>query len=1159
MVKLSQQLQQQRPTRTQRVEEKQKIERERQDFNLLKKKAEEKQKEFGTLKNIDEYEKKYKALDPEIQQFFSRPETLRNEKTQNIETTKQKIQEKIDYANDQKEKAKIKYEEKIASNRAWYDRKGENKKQYRDRFEKNKNSLEDEYEEKVAYWNGYKKGLSKATQELNMNKDLSFSNIEEYAYDVANFEEAKKQARNEDIAFKRKQENEVRKLEERGFKPQVIEESFKGQPKSVTLTFYNPKTKQWRSVEKYDIKSDIDVTGLKRLGYSSPKERILTFAGKDYKFTSRIGVYKTPKGEIVTPYEKTGITEQQLIKQQQDITYKEFKEQQKPSITFKALPSKDLPFGYGGQQTISTDPRISIISEKVYYDQKERKNYDFGISKVLGLGMKTLNFVDESVHFKLGAVPIKFGKTKDPTDYEKASIELESGLQISKENLRKWAIDKKKVDDVSKELEGKYTNQYQTAFENKYMKSLIYGDTTFEKASSEFKESTEAKIIQKKYSEEYTQKYKEIDKSTSLSKKLVAGSGITFLGGGQLLFKASRTPTRIIGTTAGVYGGVKVLNLIPPVASYGLSGGLFAYGTYKAFSPTSTITEAGGGLITAIISGATLGYGAYRYLRTPVIKTKKIPSPRMTLKSSETIGRDIKIIKNKVTANRVIYENQKLSQIGIEGRRTIVTTKGKLISKSFFEKISGRKLALDDFAVYKGVPTTADGRVGYTKALKLLKSYGWTGAEAKATLRYYSPKITEQYLSKGFLKINGRKATGEFTFLTKKTTITVDKDLGIKTRGGRTIRDVIDVEREIVKTQGKTFIIEDNTRVSSFLKDGRLIRFKDFATTKGFSISKVSKTLKGYDIIGKSDYGTILSEAKYKDILSISATRDIFPSSKTINLGFQKTRLYNQIIDISDKNIFKSTKVFKRTPIIKATPDKNIEKAIFDITGKTAKSNEANKVINKLDNIKSQPPLSTGQYERTGLQTQLKTAISPPPIKTTEVKNLIKSKQLSNFIGLQGGQLTSMTALGLKSNVKLKTSLKVNNALDNLLIKETLVKPKTLPALKSSPLLKSQLKNILDLDVPPIITPIQRIYTPPTYPKIKPPTNIPFAILFPTAKSTRSSIKKKKGFNEFAYFPDFTSRSLGLKEEVLTSKQAQERIKKTLTGLEIRRSVRVMG
>ena len=86
---------------------------------------------------------------------------------------------------------------------------------------------------------------------------------------------------------------------------------------------------------------------------------------------------------------------------------------------------------------------------------------------------------------------------------------------------------------------------------------------------------------------------------------------------------------------------------------------------------------------------------------------------------------------------------------------------------------------------------------------------------------------------------------------------------------------------------------------------------------------------------------------------------------------------------------------------------------------------------------------------------------------------------------------------------------------------------------------------------PPIIIPeIPLITTPPFRPK-------PFFIPILKAKIKKKGKKKTKKGQEFAFLPDFTAKALGLSPDVITGKQAQKRVRKILTGLEIRRPVKL--
>ena len=193
---------------------------------------------------------------------------------------------------------------------------------------------------------------------------------------------------------------------------------------------------------------------------------------------------------------------------------------------------------------------------------------------------------------------------------------------------------------------------------------------------------------------------------------------------------------------------------------------------------------------------------------------------------------------------------------------TIVSTKGRVLSNKFWRELGVPKklTTFEGNAMYRGVPTEQLGKVskitglrgsvivkgqsGYQKAFKLLQKYGWSDAQAKATLRYVAPRITEQYLSKGVLTVKGSKAVGEFEYLTKRPVVDVDKSLGIKTRGGKTVKDVYDVQRKLIKLEKLNVALEEKTKISMIIdKKGNLVKFTDdFAYSKGLSVGKASKT-----------------------------------------------------------------------------------------------------------------------------------------------------------------------------------------------------------------------------------------------------------------------------------------------------------------------------
>jgi len=161
-------------------------------------------------------------------------------------------------------------------------------------------------------------------------------------------------------------------------------------------------------------------------------------------------------------------------------------------------------------------------------------------------------------------------------------------------------------------------------------------------------------------------------------------------------------------------------------------------------------------------------------------------------------------------------------------------------------------------------------------------------------------------------------------------------------------------------------------------------------------------------------------------------------------------------------------------------------------------------------------------------------------------------------VGL-GVKLSSLLALNTatiqRSELKLKSNLKIDNLVKSVVKSDTLIKTAQLPAQKTSPALKTQLKSILDvgLDAPLINIPTFKNppITPPRVP-IKP--NIPLVLWLDHQK-----VKKKKKKSDISgldklYLPDFTSRSLGLTQKV-SEKNLMAKINKMQSGLEIRRGI----
>ena len=704
-----------------------------------------------------------------------------------------------------------------------------------------------------------------------------------------------------------------------------------------------------------------------------------------------------------------------------------------------------------------------------------------------------------------------------------------------------------------------FQEEYQTRYEREYMKKLIFGETDFETSSKEFAKSDTAKVISEKYGMAIT----EDTKNMKLLQKWGYGSELVGLGLAKMV--VDFTPTNygdLAVKGALVYSGYKVITTIPPSVNLLLTGGFFAKGTYDAFDPTSTPIQAGGGLITAGISGASLGYAGYRWLGSPVVKTRPVKLSKSDLTSAGSIGKDLKIVSNTKELNKVLYGEQKLSQVVQAGRKTVVTTKWR----SLLNKYAGTNLE----AIYKGIPTQQQaiygsnvfrgGRYkitasGYEKAMNKLLNYGYTKSQATSTLRYYAPKVTEQWLKKGYLNIEGDvSSSGMFAYQTKKPVIEFGR-LGLKTRGGKTITDFYKVDRKIVNINDQQLMAEIRQKISFVGTD----KIKEWGFSKSLTKAQVTDLKVGSEFL-RRDLGLNIyrTPTNYRDIYSLSKDTfsftvtpkrtktiiEIMNNQRAVNL--RKATLFDWELDLTKIPKEKAYFTFSKTGSAWGdTGTSNVDKVIKQITGQSS--------VFKTPKV---TPITTptGITDQKIIQlSQLKTDVAVDPILKSKI-GAITGVKLNTFSMLDTG-LLSATAVQLKSQQKMSVGLKAE-------LKE-------MSALKVDQSLRTDLKQAQSLKSASLQVQTPKIdfnilsprYSPPSYPKF-PKTPFPIIAIF-GGEQLKQKIKakaKRKTPETFALLPDFTARAIGLKPQEFGSvKDAMKEIKKLQTGFGIRRGGRIKG
>lgn len=954
---------------------------------------------------------------------------------------------------------------------------------------------------------------------------------------------------------------------------------------TVTEFGYNPK------VQGLDVGETVKIVVKdKKTGEIKREE---TYTGIRDEATKQTGIQ-----QLTTTYKKTPVKygyrfltpeesaqQKELLKEIQEQTKTEWKKErsQKPYY----LNVEDAGnFSSTQRGTINKSPSMNF--NVIAPDVEKKEN------KVISTAIDYYNKIPEGAFYLNPVSPtniLSFGgiSTTKTSDRSIRFLDVKGNVDsyLTKTNQNLFEKDVLSLGEVKTNVDNRFQEEYQTIFEDKYMEDIIDQKIDFETASKQFEESQEAKIIAKKYEKEINKKRAE--KGLSVTAFQMTGIGIA-----QGLLKLTPTTTKgAVTESALIYSGMKTVKALQltaletTVTSNVITGAFTVSGLDTALDKTKAPEERAGGIVTASLGGAILGKQAIKYLNKQTVKAIKVSSPQPTLKASETIRTDLNIITDKGVIDKAVYKNQQLMKIGIEGKRTITSRVWRDAIKSASNKL-GLGLKEDFLAVYKGVPYAQQGkeitfqsfRGGYgyktpsvyQKELALLKkTYKLSNFKATQTLQYTAPKVIETELLKGEVLVKGGTSTGTITYLTKQPVIEIDKLLGIKTRGARTVKQIDTFKRYTIENaHSGRYIFEDKKTVIKLLKRGNSPATKvSLGNEYTFSKGGTSQSYKGYESLGKNSNNLeFFKEINYKiDVsqpyLRTGLKQDIKPYIKN---KINKQTFYfwvgedKQRVIALNKEIDKRTKIFssplsknKRTPLWKTFKEEEI------------KIPELKNIIKKLDNnfkltsSSSSVSLSSTQSSKSSLDTALRQPTTPPSISLkSQIKNITKLEAKSTSISGLGISAISFT--GLKNNVSLKNNLKFNNRLKNMLkedyqIKNANKQTTSLIQLSGQKLNQPQLfdtglENITKINIPNVNDPIFN------YNPIPTPT-IPFNFDFPTKRQSQRKKSLKKMMQDYTYLPDFTSRSLGLESKTLTQKQAQKQLKKIMTGFEIRRPIKI--
>ena len=1184
-----------RITRKQRVQAKEKRRIEELEYNQYKTEAQRLQKEVFVDKpndpfTLDEYTEEYQKLDPNIKQFLATPESIKVEQERKKEVQKTTISQRIKqtqgYISD--------YKKKIVDYQEWWKRKSpeyRDKESNQENYNKHIRSYELTIEEKQNTIINAQNNISK------IEEGATASDIWNYAQEKAQYTRNRQETKIENRAIFNKQiktgelDKNLELLQLASIKQAVTYKDYQNSIKQ-----YNKNVEELKSIQSYSEKvgwnnlSDIQKQKLNPSAYSwqrqNPTEKL--------NFGDSGNVVSVQSGSLNKLLDISEYNRQ--ANKTPDEYYKEYKSTQKDSPVYIDYNSSNIIYPYetkGTYNNLSSQTKFFPINISSNKGNKTSNNVFSTVWDNIKQGYSYIT--EKTPEIK---VPLFMGGTGASIKLSSITTPISSYLGEETEKVYKKTIEKA---PNKLEIDKQFEIEYQTRFEKEYSKDLIYGKIDFETASKEFTESNEGQIISKKYQDAITENTKKMN----LGDKLIYGTKLGGLGLTKSIVDfMPKTYGEGVLKGALIYTGVKTLKTIPPIVNNIALGGFGSYGLYKTFSPTSTPTEAGAGLITSVITGASLGYAGYRYLKSPVITQMPSPKNSGTFKTF-SVGEDLKILDGSKTLNKVIFKEQKLSQFTTAGKRVIVTTKWRALANKYissWNNIGGKYnfgvadinfKSMPKFTkfsdIYSGNPyqeqaiygyDTLRGtkylikESGYQKALNLLKDYGYNDYQATSTLRYTAPTIKEDWIKFGIIEPKGvNKAEAIFTFERRQPVIELGD--GIKTRGARTIRDVQYIQRELIssKLSGNMIdlktgsiinynklatVIEDKTSLSYLLEKGSTPpTIKSGGFSKTTSLVKSSDPFKTWEKVGGAeDFNIYKPSTNSKILSSISSTDKLkFSIKPSGTLYSEKTykKVSGSIGLLEDKTISlqspKPSFLGGESTTATTTSTTSLKDIIKNVAGgsttatTTSTTTSTKQLLNSFLKQTAVPNFSTKTININ---------------KITQFKSSTISGVSSATAGVTATNLKSKQTSTLKSLLKQITGLKLNNL--NVSALKQILKSKQISKQISKQTSKQTSAFAFNPASLNIKSSLPELTTPSPTTTSKTPT---FPVVFFGDKQLKKRIKKKrknKNLDALALLPDFTTRAIGLKpQEFKNVSDAMKEIKKLQTGFGIRRGGRIKG
>jgi hypothetical protein len=485
------------------------------------------------------------------------------------------------------------------------------------------------------------------------------------------------------------------------------------------------------------------------------------------------------------------------------------------------------------------------------------------------------------------------------------------------------------------------------------------------------------------------------------------------------------------------------------------------------------------------------------------------------VKVAETIGKDIKLIKDARTGEVVLFSKQKIDEITRAGSFVRVEKQGTgLFGKRI--KVSGKGIEIlppKTELIFSGAsPFTKLGKLERERTINLLTKKGLTEKQAKELIRFQFPKRIERELS-GKLFIKDQKARGEFIIETKQPRISVKDD--IKTIGRKTKTEKFEVIRDTQLIDEKQIVKEFKTRIGE--KEGDLtigyLTGKEDDLGKMFDISKIDDIKIGKELPAKRITSISIEEKPFE----FAINKRLSKPQPQIFVDKQRTILLKEEIDLTTEIGTKFTG--KKTPLSKTFQ----EKVLIQDTLKQAI---------KVPEIKIRTPTPTPSpvvkelpfmVGGTGLKT-IPYAFGTLEFERTATRfSQPTDKLIFPIKGIVDTKTELKTFTDIKSDTKQIEVLKPKEDIKTMDISKSIISPreiiklkeKTIEMQKTSPMLSQILQTKQIQKATPLIqrTPTRKT---PRKPEIKPPKiKIPLKIKTFDTKEDKTKLGDEEAFKVF--------------------------------------------